>query len=93
MCETEMSHLPTRCSATGPIDLVSLPSFLSKIEIACKSPLYARFLRRLASFSRRTLMDRRGTGLSDHARRLSRGVVLAERKDTWLEQLPELRQP
>jgi class 3 adenylate cyclase len=28
-------------------------------------PLYARFLRRLASFSRLVLLDRRGTGLSD----------------------------
>ena len=49
----------------GPIDLVFLPSFLSNLEIAWESPLYARFLRRLASFSRLILMDRRGTGLSD----------------------------
>ena len=49
----------------GPIDLVFLPSFLNNLEIAWESPLYARFLRRLASFSRLILMDRRGTGLSD----------------------------
>ncbi len=33
----------------GPIDLVFLPSFLNNLEIAWESPLYARFLRRLAS--------------------------------------------
>ena len=49
----------------GPIDLVFMPGFLNNLEIAWESPLYARFLRRLASFSRLILMDRRGTGLSD----------------------------
>jgi class 3 adenylate cyclase len=49
----------------GPIDLVFLPAFISNIEIAWESPSYARFLRRLASFSRLIFMDRRGTGLSD----------------------------
>ena len=37
----------------------------NNIEIAWESPLYARFLRRLASFSRLIFMDRRGSGLSD----------------------------
>lgn len=49
----------------GPIDLVFLPAFINNLEIAWESPHYARFLRRLASFSRLILMDRRGTGLSD----------------------------
>jgi class 3 adenylate cyclase len=49
----------------GPIDLVFLPAFITNLEIAWENPLYARFLRRLASFSRLILMDRRGTGLSD----------------------------
>jgi len=49
----------------GPIDLVFLPGFITNLEIAWENPLYARFLRRLASFSRLILMDRRGTGLSD----------------------------
>ena len=59
----------------GPIDLVFLPSFLNNLEIAWESPLYARFLRRLASFSRLILMDRRGVGLSDP---LTREVTLDE---------------
>ena len=49
----------------GSIDLVFLPAFVNNIEIAWESPHYARFLRRLASFSRLIFMDRRGTGLSD----------------------------
>jgi class 3 adenylate cyclase len=49
----------------GPIDVVFLPAFVNNIEIAWESPHYARFLRRLASFSRLIFMDRRGTGLSD----------------------------
>ena len=49
----------------GPLDLVFLPAFINNIEIAWESPSYARFLRRLASFSRLIFMDRRGTGLSD----------------------------
>lgn len=48
----------------GP-DLVYLPGFVSNIEIAWENRLVSRFLRRLASFSRLILMDRRGTGLSD----------------------------
>jgi class 3 adenylate cyclase len=49
----------------GPIDVVYLQAFVSNIEIAWESPHYARFLRRLGSFSRVIFMDRRGTGLSD----------------------------
>jgi class 3 adenylate cyclase len=49
----------------GPIDLVFFPAFINNLEIAWEDPERARFLRRLASFSRLILMDRRGTGLSD----------------------------
>ncbi len=49
----------------GPIDLVFLSAFISNLEIAWEDPERARFLRRLSSFSRLILMDRRGTGLSD----------------------------
>jgi class 3 adenylate cyclase len=51
---------------TGPLDLVHVPTpWISNLEIAWENPLYARFLRKLASFSRLVLLDRRGTGLSD----------------------------
>jgi class 3 adenylate cyclase len=49
----------------GPFDLVFAPTFFSNIEVLWESPMVARFLRRLASFSRLILFDRRGSGLSD----------------------------
>jgi pimeloyl-ACP methyl ester carboxylesterase len=49
----------------GPIDLVYASGWLSNVEYAWENPDYARFLRRLASFSRLIVFDKRGTGLSD----------------------------
>src|SRR5437773_1720396 len=48
----------------GP-DLVLVPGWVSHVEYAWEEPSYARFLTRLASFSRLITLDRRGTGLSD----------------------------
>lgn len=47
------------------VDLVYVPGWLSHIDRHWESPPYARFLRRLASFSRLIIVDRRGIGLSD----------------------------
>ena len=49
----------------GPFDLVVVPGFVSHLEYAWEDPAYARFLQRLASFSRLILFDKQGTGLSD----------------------------
>jgi pimeloyl-ACP methyl ester carboxylesterase len=49
----------------GPIDLVWVPGWVSNMEISWEDPSYARFLDRLASFSRLIVFDKRGTGLSD----------------------------
>jgi pimeloyl-ACP methyl ester carboxylesterase len=49
----------------GPRDLIFVPGFVSNIEVAWEEPHFARFLERLASFSRLILFDKRGTGLSD----------------------------
>ena len=49
----------------GPIDLVSVPGWVSNVEYAWEEPRLAAFFRRLASFSRLILFDKRGTGLSD----------------------------
>ncbi len=49
----------------GPIDLVFVMGWVSHLEYFWKEPSFARFLRRLASFSRLILFDKRGTGLSD----------------------------
>ena len=50
---------------SGPIDLVAVPGWVSHLEVAWELPEYARFLERMASFSRLLLFDKRGTGLSD----------------------------
>jgi pimeloyl-ACP methyl ester carboxylesterase/class 3 adenylate cyclase len=49
----------------GPVDLIYVPSWISNVEENWQEPNYARFLERLASFSRLILFDKRGTGLSD----------------------------
>ena len=49
----------------GPIDLVFVMGWVSHLEWFWKHPSFASFLKRLASFSRVILFDKRGTGLSD----------------------------
>lgn len=49
----------------GAVDLVLIPGWVSHLEVGWEDPLQARFLRRLASFSRLILFDKRGTGMSD----------------------------
>jgi len=49
----------------GPLDLVFVPGFISHLDLQWADPRIARFLNRLASFSRLILFDKRGTGLSD----------------------------
>jgi len=61
-------HIAYQVVGDGPIDLVQVPGWVSNVELAWEDPGYARFLRRLASFSRLILFDKRGTGLSDRVR-------------------------
>ena len=49
----------------SPQDLVYLPGFASNVDLNWDIPIYARFLERLASFSRLIVIDRRGVGCSD----------------------------
>ena len=49
----------------GPRDLVLVLGWVSNIELVWEEPAFARFLMRLASFTRLILFDKRGTGLSD----------------------------
>jgi class 3 adenylate cyclase len=49
----------------GDMDVVWVPGWISHLELAWDGSAYARFLHRLASFSRLILFDKRGTGLSD----------------------------
>ena len=49
----------------GPVDLLLIPGFVSHVEVVWEYPPGARFLKRLATFSRVIMSDRRGQGLSD----------------------------
>jgi pimeloyl-ACP methyl ester carboxylesterase len=49
----------------GPFDLVFVPGSISHVELVWQVPAWAAFNRRLASFSRLILLDKRGTGMSD----------------------------
>ncbi len=62
----------------APLDLVLVPGWVSNLECFWEEPSLERFLRRLASFSRLILFDKRGTGLSD---RVTESPTLEERMD------------
>ena len=49
----------------APLDLVFVMGWVSHLEYFWREKTFARFLLRLASFSRLILFDKRGTGLSD----------------------------
>ena len=49
----------------GPIDLVLTFGWVSHLAYVWEEPSIARFLERLASFTRLILYDKRGTGMSD----------------------------
>jgi len=51
----------------GPSDLVVVPGWISHLDLQWTDPTFTRFVRRLASFSRVILFDKRGVGLSDPA--------------------------
>ena len=58
-------HIAYQVVGDGPRDLVLVAGWVSNIEVLWEEPRLARFLERLASFSRLLLFDKRGTGLSD----------------------------
>ena len=58
-------HIAYQVVGEGPIDLVLIHGFISHLENQWENPALARFLDRLASFSRLIVFDKRGTGLSD----------------------------
>jgi class 3 adenylate cyclase len=62
----------------GTADLIFVPGFVSHVELVWEEPAIARLLRRLASFSRLIVFDKRGQGLSD---RLGRPPTLEESMD------------
>lgn len=49
----------------GPLDIVFVMGWVSHLEWFWKDPSFSNFLKRLATFARVILFDKRGTGLSD----------------------------
>lgn len=58
-------HIAYQVLGHGPLDLIFVPGWVSHVELAWEEPTLARFLNRLAAFSRLITFDKRGTGLSD----------------------------
>ncbi|WP_208639198.1 alpha/beta fold hydrolase [Bradyrhizobium forestalis] len=58
-------HIADQVLGNGPLDLVFVPGFVSHVEASCYVAERSAFFRRLASFSRLILFDKRGTGMSD----------------------------
>lgn len=51
----------------GPFDIVVVPGFVSHVELAWDVPGHGELRRRLSSFARLIVFDKRGTGMSDRA--------------------------
>lgn len=58
-------HLAYQVVGNGPVDLVIFGALASHVERIWEDPTAARFLRRLAGFSRLIMYDKRGVGMSD----------------------------
>jgi pimeloyl-ACP methyl ester carboxylesterase/DNA-binding CsgD family transcriptional regulator len=58
-------HIAYQVLGDGPLDLIHIPGALGHLETYWEEPNCARFLRRLSSFARLALYDKRGTGMSD----------------------------
>src|SRR5437868_4367314 len=58
-------HLAYQVVGDGPVNLLFASEWWFHLDAQWEDPLVARFLRRLSSFSRLLLFDRRGFGLSD----------------------------
>jgi pimeloyl-ACP methyl ester carboxylesterase len=59
------AHIAYQVVGDAPVDLIVVRGYISHVEVAWESPALAAFYRRLASFCRLILFDKRGTGLSD----------------------------
>ena len=58
-------HIAYQVVGDGPVDMVFVMGWVTNIEVMWDDPGFARFLDRLAAFSRLILFDKRGVGLSD----------------------------
>ena len=76
-------HIAYQVVGDGPIDLVYFGATASHVELIWEQPTAARFLERLASFSRLIIFDKRGVGMSD--------PVVGDRYPTLEERLDDVR--
>src|SRR5215471_8113097 len=58
-------HIAYRVFGDGPRDLVLIPGTLSHVEMFWEFPVNQYLLKRLTSFARVIVFDKRGQGLSD----------------------------
>jgi class 3 adenylate cyclase len=58
-------HIAYQVLGDGPVDFVYVGPWVTHLEYRWDLPRYASYLRRIASFSRLILFDKRGFGLSD----------------------------
>ncbi len=59
------AHIAYQVLSDGPIDLVFMPGTLVPMDMYDEHSTMSRFVRRLASFARVVVLDRRGIGQSD----------------------------
>jgi class 3 adenylate cyclase len=83
LCDVTGADIAYQVLGDGPLDLVYLNGLTEHIDMQWEHPLMARFLERLASFSRLIIFDRRGAGASD--------PVPLDALPTWEEWTEDLR--
>jgi class 3 adenylate cyclase len=75
------AHIAYQVFGDGPFDLVFVPGFASNVEHMWRVEPFARGLRRMGSFARVIVFDRRGTGLSDRFSEASPPTLEAQMDD------------
>jgi pimeloyl-ACP methyl ester carboxylesterase len=83
-------HIAYQVFGNGPLDVVFVPGMISHVDYWWEEPRAARFFRRLASFARVILFDKRGLGASD---RSSEWAPIEERMDDLLAVLHAAASP
>ena len=73
-------HIAYQVVGERPLDLVFAPGWVTHVELSWDDPLEAAWRRRLASFARLIVFDKRGTGLSDRVP-VDEVPILEERMD------------
>jgi pimeloyl-ACP methyl ester carboxylesterase len=71
------AHIAYRCFGDGPRDIVLIPGTVSHLELLWELPGYEHLLKRLTTFARVIVFDKRGQGLSDRVT----GFTLEQRVD------------